>query len=206
MDGGILNAIVSDVYFSDRECGPKPRVEEEIKDGAWGGIEGFVRSLLFDGSFGADFPDRCPDYPHEPIGSDQEAFYQSLRAEVPDLAFPLDSNTTPPTPAILDLIEFCHRHVAKPSATARHHHYKHWHLTFSRDHGQMEFENRINRVLSRNGLAFELSEEGKVVRLGPPVLHEALGEALFRTGDPELDRMLETARRKFFDTDPAVRR
>ena len=45
-----------------------------------------------------------------------------------------------------------------------------------------------------------------IERLAPPVLRDDLARAVFRTGDAELDRMLETARRKFVDPDESIRR
>jgi hypothetical protein len=45
-----------------------------------------------------------------------------------------------------------------------------------------------------------------VQRLPPVVLREALSKAIFRTGDGELDRILELARSKFSEPDVNLRR
>jgi len=55
-------------------------------------------------------------------------------------------------------------------------------------------------------MAYELRPNGEVVRLAPPVLREALASGVFHTGDNELDTLLETARVRFLDPDPSVRR
>jgi hypothetical protein len=47
----------------------------------------------------------------------------------------------------------------------------------------------------RDGIGFELTPEGKAMRLGPSLLREALAGALFHTGDAETDRLLEDSRR-----------
>ncbi len=64
----------------------------------------------------------------------------------------------------------------------------------------------MKRIFARNGLAYEVTESGDIVRLGPPVLVDELRQAVFRTGDRELDTMLEMARTKFLSPDPRVRR
>ena len=55
-------------------------------------------------------------------------------------------------------------------------------------------------------MAYQVDENGMAVRLGPPVLHEHLSATVFATGDAELDAMLQTAKVKFLNPDPGVRR
>jgi len=107
---------------------------------------------------------------------------------------------------ILDLVEFCHRHVSKPTQGTFHSYFKHHHLSFDRDAGQADFRARLNRLFARNGLAYELVADGKVIRLAPVVLREDLQSALFQTGDGTLDAMLESARTKFLNPNSQVRR
>lgn len=61
-------------------------------------------------------------------------------------------------------------------------------------------------VLRRNGLIYELNADGEIQRIAPAGFHEPLQQTLFNTGDTELDRMLETARRKFLNPAKGVRR
>lgn len=140
------------------------------------------------------------------MGTDEHAMSLALRAEVPEIQWPLDSSSQPSTLAVLDLVEFCARAVAAPIQGSLHPYFRHHHLQFDRDTGRAEFRSRINRLFARNGLALELQENGQVTRLGPPVLRDALASAIFRTGDRELDTMLETARLKFMSPSQATRR
>lgn len=55
-------------------------------------------------------------------------------------------------------------------------------------------------------MAYELGDNGKVRRILPAVIADALARAYFRTGDATLDVMLEESRRKFSDPDPLIRR
>ena len=192
-------------YFSDRERAPAARVGEEIGVAAWGGIVATIQSRISDGSLGVGFPDSCPDG-RGTTGTDGSAFTLTLKAEVPGIVWPFDTEKAPPTLAILDLVEFVFRHVGKPNIRDHHEFFGHNHLTYDRPEGQVEFRRVINRILARNGLAFELGNDGQVVRLASPILREVLATSAFRTGDSELDAMLESARKKFLDPDSIVRR
>lgn len=192
-------------YFSDRESGPRPRVEEEIAKNAWGGIVVAINSRIDDGSFGHRYPLLCPDGAGT-YGTDRVMFFRALEAEVPSISLPLNPEQVPPTPAILDLIEFCHRAVAKPVVIRHHSFFQHSHFDFKPEEGQASFRDDMNRIFARNGLAYELGRDGFAVRLAPQVLRERLVPAVFRTGDDELDSLLETARSKYLDPDVNVRR
>jgi hypothetical protein len=169
------------------------------------GIVATVRACLADQSFGASFPLACPDG-YGIAGADEQQFSLALRAEVPDISWPINPNELPDRLVGLDFVQFCHRHVAKPVQGDNHDFYRHYHLTFDRAAGQAAFRERINRVFARNGMAYELQDNGQIIRLAPEVLREALQMAVFRTGDNELDSLLESARIKFLSPDAKVRR
>ena len=194
-------------YFSEREQGPRPRIEESILPSVWNGIAAVVELLESDGSFGFYFPEQCPDG-HGVTGTDWRRLRKVLSAEIPGIAMPFQADQLPSTLSILDLIEFTHDHVAKPSPIegSFHSYYNHHHLSFDQAAGQIEFRQRINRLLARNGLAYELGTDGKVIRLAPTVLRESLQAAVFQTGDVTLNDMLESARLKFLNPNPKVRR
>lgn len=192
-------------YFSDRELGPKPRTVEEISQIAWGGIVALITSRLSDASFGYSFPLECPDG----LGiysCNDNSFMSALAAEILEISLPLISSQVPPTLPILDLIEFCHRHVAKPIQKEYHQFFTHHHLRFEPQEGQEQFRKDINRIFSRNGLAYELQDNGQIVRLAPEVLRQSLSSARFWTDDRDLDSLLESARSKFLSPNPSVRR
>ena len=195
-------------YFSEREEGEIPRENEEIDDNAWGGIQAHIQTRIDDGSFGAKYPTTCNDGGGT-IGTNEGAFENAMRADIPNLQkqeyHPWNEKPRR-TLDILDMIEFCWRCIGKPIRNGYHEHFKHHHLDFDIEIGQDEFQDDINRIFSRNGLAYELTEHGHIERLAPPVLREELASAQFYTGDGELDRMLETARCKFFNSDEAIRR
>jgi len=194
-----------DLYFSDRELGPKPRTIEEISQKVWGGIVAAINSRISDGSFGYKYPDECPDGAGV-CGCNYISFKDALAAEIPDISFPLTSGEVPTSLAILDMIEFCHRNVAKPIQIDYHSFFRHHHLRFEPEEGQKDFRDYINRIFSRNGLAYKLQDNGKIIRLAPDGLGEALSAAKFWTGDSDLDSLLESARTKFLSPDPSVRR
>ena len=194
-----------DQYFSDRERGPRPRTMPEVTPAAWGGIVALVQGRISNGALGVDYPDECPDG-RGTTGTDARALGLAVRADIPDLDWPLEVEPVPPTLAILDLLEFCHEHVAETVPTSFHSFFGHQHLTFDRAPGQAEFRSAINRIFARNQLSYELTDNGQIQRLAAPVLHEVLTASAFRTGDASLDGLLESARTKFLDPDANVRR
>jgi hypothetical protein len=112
-------------YFSDRENGPRARTELVISPTVWAGLVGTVQALINGGAFGLRFPERCPDG-QATCGGDEDALAASVSAEMPGLAWPLETVSideedyfaerqpfAPDTLRILDFIEFVHASVAK---------------------------------------------------------------------------------------------
>jgi len=192
-------------YFSESELGPRLRISEEISGVVWGAIVALIRSRIVDGSFGPRYGAECPDG-QGIYGVDEQTFVLALRGEVPDISLPLNPAQIPPTLAILDLIQFCYQSVAKPSQVSWHEFFKHWHLNFDQDQGRETFRNDVDRIFRRNGIAYELTLGGDIVRIGPPVLMGELMNMIFATGDDELNQMLEAARKKLLNPDLIVRK
>jgi hypothetical protein len=208
---------VSD-YFSDRENGPRARTEQFISPVVWAGVVATVQALINSGAFGLYFPERCPDG-QAICGCDQDAIAASVVAEMPGLTWPLETSRlvddsflkqrehfAPDTLLILDFVEFVYASVAKPIPGKHHDFFNHHHFTFDQPPGQEEFRATVNRIFSRNGVAFEMLSTGRIVRVLPPVLGEELKRTIFRTGDRTLDNMLDECRIKFSDRNPLVRR
>jgi hypothetical protein len=191
-------------YFSERISGPKPRMQEEIPESAWGGIIAAIKSSIADGSFGYRYPLTCSDG-RGPYGCDEEAFFLALRGDVPEFPWRLHLYEIPPTLVVLDALEFCHQHIAKPIEGSYHSYFGHTHLTFQPEEGQASFRERINQIFARNGIAYQLDEHGRVVRLLPEVLQVPLTSTEFQTGDTYLDELLEAARNKYLDPNPTIR-
>jgi AbiJ-like protein len=205
-------------YFSDRENGPRARTEQVISPAVWAGLVATVQAIINSGAFGLRFPDRCPDG-QAICGCDADALAAAVIAEMPGLAWPLETTRieedgflsqrepcAPDTLLILDFIEFVYASVAKPTPGKHHDFFSHHHLTFDQQSGQEEFRATVNRIFSRNGVAFEMLSTGRIVRVLPPVLGEDLKRTLFRTGDRTLDNMLDECLAKFSEREPLVRR
>ncbi|NIJ76426.1 hypothetical protein FHT08_001474 [Xanthomonas campestris] len=205
-------------YFSDRQNGPRARTEQVISPTVWAGLVATVQALINSGAFGLRFPERCPDG-QATCGGDAVAFAASVSAEMPGLAWPLETASidgegyfaerqpfAPDTLLVLDFIEFVHASVAKPISGKYHDYFSHHHLTFDQEAGQEDFRMTVNRIFARNGVAFEMLPNGRIERVLPPVLGEELKRTLFNTGDRTLDNMLDECRAKFSDRNPLVRR
>ena len=180
-----------------------------------------IRSRAVDGSFGAEYPDICEDGTYV-CGANTGMFEDALRAEIPSLTvFPEQSHsrfrgsvlellqmpdTQPPTPEILDLIEFCWKSVGKPTKFSDHSFFRHHHLAFDEEAGREEFRNQVETIFRRNGIAYKLTEEGRIERLVPLAFQSILVDSDFDTGNTELNRLLSTAQRKFLNPRQEIRR
>jgi hypothetical protein len=187
-------------YFGERENGPPIQDREAITATAWQGIVGLIESSLRTAMFAEDFPDRsCQDEGrNETItGCNERQFYLRLAGDHPEIPLPLDPNNLPDTVAALELLEFCYRHASEPVGSEPHAYFAHRHyLHFSRDAGQTAFARDANSILTRNRLGYELQGNGEIRRLLPLVLREVLVSAQFTSEDPDLNRLLESARDK----------
>jgi hypothetical protein len=183
-------------YFSQRELGPPPRISEEITISVWQAIVAATERRVRDGSFGNTFPERCFEHNYT-VGTDAQLFGRALVGAVASVTWPLNENEVPRNFGALDLIEFCYARVAQPRREAWHDYGRHYRLSFDVNAGRAEFRAEINGIFAGHGVAFDLNEEGQIVRLAPPEVQQVLNTAVFTTGDADLNRLLNTARAKF---------
>lgn len=194
-------------YFSDREQGLAPPTLTELTPNAWKGIAAEIRTRVTDGSFGARYPQTCPDG-NFPCGTEERDFWDAMAGKIRELTegqMILFEDEPPPLLVVMDMIEFCWNAVGKPERLKPHEFYSHYHLQFDEEAGKNEFRENINLIFQRNQLAYELKAEGKIERRLQPEISEVV-HARYRTGDSELDDLLETACRKFVSPDERERR
>lgn len=183
-------------YFSDAERGPRSRNEESIPQNVWGGIISLINVSIYSGAFGKSFP----------VGGDSENFRRALQSEIPDIVYwPLCEYEIPGVLAVLDLIQFCYRHISKPITESIDHFSGRHEIRFDVAEGQNEFRQKINLIFARNGLIYDLQEDGSVIRKGPPVLREILIQKEFDTGEQMLNEFLTEACREILDPDAQIR-
>ena len=193
-------------YFSEREGNAVVRDQEEVSSNFWQGFIALIERRLGDGSFAESFPENCFETPL-PIGSNLELVGQAVRGEHPEMQWPLPPTAIPETRAAIDLVEFFHRFISYPTERNWHGYARHYHLcAFDQEAAKVDYRDTINRLFRRNRHPFEIRDNGEVHRLSPPVLNDVLGSVVFRTGDEDLDRLLNEARERFSAPDANVRR
>ena len=179
-------------YFSDRELGEQPQVNPDISSSVWNGIAWLIQERVDDGSFRRN--------PHEKHWESAKRFDATIKSEIPALSGRLDKISRinqPSLTAIMDAIEFCWKAVTKYyEGIDRYPSFGQVAESVDKQAGQAEFRKRINHIFRRNGVAFDLTEQGRIERLIPGPVGGALRSAIFQTGDAQLDQLLETAQRK----------
>lgn len=188
-------------FFSDRELGPRRRTSEDVSPAAKDGLLAVVDSYVGRDFFSAAFPDNCPDG-YGIIGTDVGL----MRRRVAGLSITWASAAEMSPYDIFDLLEFCYSCVEAPRPIgSRHSYFNHYHLAFDQVAGRAAFRDDINEILARNGLAFELSEDGRIQRRPPAEFAPELPRSL-QTGDATLDALLEAARTKYLSPRVEVQR
>jgi hypothetical protein len=199
--------------FTERHGQGKPRTAEVLDDATRNGLLTLLNARLDEEWFGRSFPSACGDgYAY--AGTD----YGKMRGTLDGYSLPWLQDIKPRAPRqeyvyqetptdgqVFDLIEFAYEHIAEPHADSFHGYMGHHHYSYGQASGQEKFAEDVNRMFERNGMAFEL-KDGEVHRMAPTMLQESLAVTVFRTGDTQLDELLETARTKFLHRDLAVRK
>jgi hypothetical protein len=198
--------MTDDRYYSEREIGELTRDLPVVGEPFWGGFVALYRRLNSRGYFAESFPAYCNDGPYLLESADAEALRLTFNAEIPRIEWPPDPSVVPETLDVLDAVEFLSRHVSRPTRSTFHSFFEHNHVHgFDREAGLEEYGASVNRLFRRCQHPYELRGQGRVERIGSPVLQEVLTTAAFKTGDDELDRLLGVAREKFLDPDPEMR-
>jgi len=191
--------------FTDRYGRGLPRTKEELDDESRAGLWGLLTNRIQEEWFGFAFPDQCGDgYVY--AGTATNGLQRDMSAY--RILWPPDqlSIDVPATDGqVFDALEYSYEHIAEPSNPKYHSFMGHSHWSYDQEKGRATFQEDVNLLFERNGLAFEL-KDGEVKRTAPAVLHEALEHGAFNTGDNELDRLLETAREKFLHRSLDVRK
>lgn len=179
-------------YFTEREFGVIPASSENIGLKVWHGLRVLIETRVENGSFGYRFPEQCPDG-YGACGCDRDKFQTLLGAEIPNVNWPLDKFELPQTYDILEFLEFCGSAVGKVQEGNYHNFYRHHHLSWKREEGLVEFAEEVNRIFSRNAIAFHMNQFGQITRTLPKELGDLVRGVRLLSSDEETDRLLKFA-------------
>jgi hypothetical protein len=191
--------------FTDRYGQGLPRTKEELDDESRAAIWRLLTNRIEQEWFGFAFPEQCDDgYVYAGTATNRlQRDMSAYRILWPPYQL---RGAEPATDGqVFDAVEYSYQHVAEPSDPTYHSYMSHSHWSYDQGKGRARFQEDVNLLFQRNGLAFEL-KDGEVKRIAPAVLHEALEQCVFNTGDNELDRLLETGREKFLHRNLDVRK
>ena len=187
--------------FTERRDGMKPRVQEALDDVTRTGLLSLISSRISEEWFGNAFAAACQDGQGN-AGCDTKKL-RTMMATF-GVIWPDGNKEEPEDGQVFDLIEFSYEYIAEPRESSFHSYWNHSHYDYDVEAGRAKFQEEVNRIFERNGIAYSL-EGGEVIRIAPTFLQEALADTVFRTKDAALDEMLEAARHKFLNRELAVR-
>ncbi|WP_413453917.1 AbiJ-NTD4 domain-containing protein [Erwinia persicina] len=206
-------------YFSDKERGPVQRINNEVTTKVWAGLVSYINVLANNGYFGKDFPEECPDG-QGCVGTEVKDLKAALQAEIPNLDWPLATEVeseessswsremipyVPNYLDVMDLLQFCYKHVAIPVKGDYHSYFRHYHFDdFQIEAGKEEFMAKVNTIFARNGLAYELLISGDITRMLSPELKQMMASINIPL-EKELRSMLMRANEKIINYDVTIR-
>jgi hypothetical protein len=193
--------------FTERHGMNEPRVKEAFDADLTKGLLIVINAKIDENLFGETFSDDCSDGGGHSTGCDLRKLEEGLATYkvIWPRGWPKENDEWPSDPQLFDLVEFLYEHAGLPKSYSYHSFFGHDHLSYDQEAGRAKLEQDINRFFERNGLAFEL-KHGEVTRLAPTGLQEILAGPVFRTGDSELDRLLQTSREKFLNRSLDIRK
>ncbi|MGW1708260.1 hypothetical protein ACWCP8_22740 [Streptomyces sp. NPDC002206] len=145
---------------------------------------------------------------------DDDRFGMAIRSRVDPFLMRdlLGTGWAPDTVTALDVVEFIVRHIEDPAHRSLHAwNGDHYHYSFSDRsrggiEGKSEFQDAVNLLFSRNGIAFTLGDNLQVQRVAPPETRNMISDFRPETEDPELNDKLTDAMIRFLSRHPAHRR
>ncbi len=177
--------------YRERTEGARPRVHENLPDATKRGIAAALMGALTQNMLAQLFPEYCPDG-NAICGTDIWRATNTMQALIPELEWPPNESTS--DGVLFDLIEFFATRVAAPENQHWHGFMRHYELEFDLRSGKKTFRNEINDMLRAGSTLFELTNQGKIERIGTPDLRAAILDLQPNTGDVELDALIIQSR------------
>ena len=193
--------------FSHRQRASSPRDVEDVGQPAWIAIRESVLQLINNDYFAHQFPMVCVEC-ESVVETNVKALLSYLKIQIPRLSeeWMEDAGYIPDTATVFDLMELSFLLAKHPTRRINDECYEECiRLRFNGKEGKRRCSIMFNRVLDRERIAFELNDDGQIVRIGLPILSEMVNDSAIQTGDDALDGLLETARDKFISRDPVTR-
>ncbi len=189
--------------FTERFGQGRARTSESLDAASRTGLLELLRLKATSHWFGLVAPSVCSDG-YGNSGCDERALQKTLAGY--NLIDPTTVDADEVTDGqLFDLAEYAYEVMALPLEGSWHDYMRHHHYDYDKERGRAQFNQEVNRILERNGIAFEL-KDGEITRLTAATFHLPLSQAVFKTGDKDFDALMEDARDKFLNKDLKIRK
>lgn len=140
--------------FTDRHGQGKPRTAEVLDEATKFGLLELVSTKIGQEWFGEAFPEMCDDG-YGNSGCDRQSLRKMLAAY--SVIDPDDVPHADVSDAqLFDLLEFSYEKVALPLEGSWHDYMRHHHYDYDQPKGRVQFQEEVNEIFERNGMAYEL--------------------------------------------------
>lgn len=194
MESRLQEGTISVELYRERTEGSRPRVFEILPLPTKRGIVAVLTGSLNRNMLAHQFPEYCSDG-NTICGTDLRHAKRTMEALVSDLEWPPGEDVS--DGVLFDLIEFFASRVATPKNQRWHDFMRHYELEFDERKGRSAFRDEINEMLRAGATLFEITDQGKIERIGTPEVRAALVDLQPDTGDEELDALIVEARELF---------
>lgn len=195
---------MSSPLYRERQAGPAPRVHDVLPEKTKIGLAALLHNSLNGNWLANAFPQQCPDG-RGVSGTIAGQAISMMEAMVPDLEWPPTEGDD--DGVFFDLVEYFAARVETPTPGRLHDFYGHKELEFDRATGLQQFCAEVNALLAAGRTVYEITDQGKIERVGTPEIHAVLTDLRPKTGDAHLDTLIIDARQLYLspsDTDRQI--
>lgn len=179
-------------FYSDRESGPTPATNDELTEPIRQALLSYVISLVNGYWFAEKYPVHCTDG-NNVCDTNRLHIETEILAFIPGIRMPLTNHDAVTDTDLFDLLDYTAASISKPKQREYHSYLKHYELEFDRPAGLREVRDRINTILARGGMNYEMDTTGRIQRRGSAPLRHVLAALVPATGDTDLDDLITHA-------------
>lgn len=188
--------------YRERQAGPPARSLDSLPTNTKRGLIAMLTGALDSDQLAEAFPEQCNDG-NGICGTNHARARSMMEAFVAGFEWPPTEDDD--DGIVFDLLEFFVARIATPKSLHWHSYFSHYELGFDKPGGARQFREEVNAMLRAGRTVFELTQTGRIERVGTPEVESVLVDLRPNTGDADLDTLLIDARQHYLSPKQADR-